>query len=146
MQVEAQTTIAVATEVAFDCMADVRNETSWNSQVSRAELRSGEPVGRGTIFVTTNRGRDYEATITTFDRPGRLVFDVRGDRMDMTASFAFAAEDGGTRLAGVFDLRPKGVMRLLLPLLLPAVRRDQAKQWQSFGAFCESAAGPRDER
>ncbi len=39
----------------FDLLADARNETSWNTQVSRSELVAGD-VGAGARFVTVNRG------------------------------------------------------------------------------------------
>jgi hypothetical protein len=130
--------IACPPEHAFDLMADARNETTWNSRVSRSELVSGEPIGAGTTFVTVNRGQEYDATIATHERPERLVFDVRGRQMDITASFRFAAAGSGTHISGEFDFRPKGVMRGLFPLFAPMVRRDLERQSASFAALCES--------
>lgn len=43
----------------------------------------------------------------------------------------------GTQLDGEFDLRPKGVMRAMLPLLAPLVRRDFPRQFTNFKAFAE---------
>lgn len=70
MQVVVNQQIACAPEVAFDLMADVRHEPEWNSQVSRAELTSGEPIAAGSRFVIVNRGEAFDATISTYDRPG----------------------------------------------------------------------------
>src|SRR3954447_14994332 len=82
--------IAVPPERAFDAMADARNEPRWNSQVSSSELVGDGPVGPGSRFRTANRRQPYDATITTYERPGRLVFEVTGRVMDITASFSFA--------------------------------------------------------
>jgi hypothetical protein len=143
---DVRTTIAVPAADAFDRMADARNETTWNSQVSRSELVSGGPVGPGARFKTVNRGKPYDATIVTYERPHRLVFEVTGPPMDITATFGFEPDGDGagdrdaTVLTGHFDMRPKGFMKLALPVLSPAVRRDLRKQMEGFRAFCEHAA------
>lgn len=131
--------IAAAPEKAFDLMADARNEPAWNSQVSRSELLSGEPVGPGSRFLTVNRGRDYEATISTYERPSVLVFDVRGAAMDITATFRVSAHGPGSVVEGSFDFSPKGFMAAVFPLMKPMVRRDLERQSARFKAFCESA-------
>jgi hypothetical protein len=124
-------------EHAFDLMADARNETAWNSQVSRSELLSGEPVALGSRFLTVNRGQEYQATISTYARPNRLAFEVTGSRMDITASFDLHEHQGTTHLHGAFDFRPKGAMRLFFPLMAPLVRRDLQQQSARFKALCE---------
>jgi hypothetical protein len=35
-------------------------------------------------------------------------------------------------------MQPRGIMKVLLPLMSPMVRRDFPKQLDSFKAFCES--------
>lgn len=125
---------------AFDLMADVRKVTEWNDDVSRAELTSGEPIGQGSQFIAVNRIQQQEITITTFDRPQRLDFDVSGKRMDVPTSFTFEESDGGTMLGMAFDARPKGLLKVLFPLLSPMMRRQLAKQHNNFKKLCESQA------
>ena len=99
---------------AFDLMADVRKITRWNGGASRAEMTSEEPIGQGSQFITVNRGQELESTITTFDRPERLEFDVTGK-----------------------------LMSVLFPVLSPLIRRDLRKQHAKFKELCEKneAAG-----
>jgi hypothetical protein len=125
----------------FDLMADARNEPAWNSQVTRTELISEEPIGPGTEFTTTNRGQEYLAIITTYDRPAKLAFDVVGRAPEISASTDFADSADGTRLTGRFNLQPKGLMKLIMPLTARAVRKDFPTQFASFKRFCESHAG-----
>jgi Polyketide cyclase / dehydrase and lipid transport len=108
--------------------------------VTRSELVSDEPVGPGSRFVTVNRGQEYDATITTYEPPERLGFEVTGKQMEITATFTFAAVDGGTELTGRFDFRPKGVMKLIFPLVRPMIRRDLPKQSAGFKTLCEGTA------
>lgn len=143
MEFTVEQQIGCTPERAFDLMADARNETSWNSAVSRSELQSGEPVGEGSRFLTVNRGREYDATIATYERPSKLVFDVRG-QMDITATFTFAPADGGTAVRGRFDFRPKGAMKLMAPLLRPMIGASLRKESASFKSLCEETAAAGD--
>ncbi|HEY5059810.1 MAG TPA: SRPBCC family protein [Gaiellaceae bacterium] len=135
--VEAEVSSALAD--AFDKMADARNETRWNSQVSRSDLVGDEPIREGSRFATVNRGKEYTATIRTYDKPNRLVFEVAGAPMDITATFTFRANGEKTALKGQFDMRPKGFLKAIFPLMKPVIRKDLAKQSQSFKRFCESS-------
>src|SRR4051794_27674831 len=113
MAFRTEATIARPPAEGFDRMADARNETAWNSEVSRSELLSGEPIGQGSRFLTVNRGKEYTATISSYERPGLLVFEVAGAPMDITATFRFEPDGTGTSFSGSFDMRPKGFMRVM---------------------------------
>ena len=62
--------------------------------------------------------------------------------MDITASFRIEPDDARSVLRVEFDMRPKGLMKVMFPLLKPMIRRDLARQSQSLKAFCESSSGP----
>jgi len=64
VRVATGTAIACPPEQVFDLVADLRNETQWSSRVSSAELRTGEPIERGSRSIVTG-GTPYEVTITT---------------------------------------------------------------------------------
>ena len=131
--------IARPREQVFNLMADARNELAWNSKVSKSELISGEPIGKGTEFATTNRGQEYVGIITTYDRADEVGFNVVGKALEIIASMRFADSADGTRMAARFDLRPKGFMKLMLPLMAGAIRKDFPRQLKSFKEFCESS-------
>jgi hypothetical protein len=128
--------LATSPEVAFDAMADARNEVQWNSKVSRSDLVSGEPIRQGSRFQTVNRGQKYDATVTEYERPSRITFEVTGKQMDITTTFVFAPHAGGTLLRGEFDFRPKGFLKVVFPLMRPMIRSDLPKQMGSFASFC----------
>ncbi len=126
-------------EIAFDVMADARNETKWNADVSRAEMTTDGPVGLGSRFITVHGAPlgDIESTSTTFARPERLDFSSTSTRMDLAISLTFTAEGSGTRMQGTYVPKPRGVMAVLFPLLRPMIRRSMAKQHQSLKALCD---------
>ena len=138
MRVTATTRIACPPEQVFDTLADLRNDTQWNTRVSTAELRSPESIGRGSRFAIVNGGTPYDVTITTYDRPSRLVLEASG-KPDLTIAYTFTPTSDGTQLDSDFDFRPSGVLRLLFPLFAPVIRRDVPRQYASLKALCERA-------
>lgn len=122
---------------AFDLMADPRNETRWNSGVRDVELKSGEPIGQGTRFVVVDKRGRHDAEITAFDRPTTLSFVINDDKMDVDIDYVLSEQDGKTTMTGRFNARGKGMMRFLLPLLVPLIRRDLAKEHVHFVRLCE---------
>lgn len=137
MRVTASTRIESPPEQIFDTLADVRNDARWNSRVSSAELRSPEPIGLGSRFAMVNGGSPYDVTITTHDRPSRLVLEARG-KPDVTIVHALTPAGAGTDLASDFDFRPTGARKLLFAIVGPLIRRGIPKQFASLKLFCES--------
>jgi hypothetical protein len=123
---------------AFDLMADVRKTTEWNGGISSAEMTSTGPIGKGSRFVAVNRGQRMESIITTFDRPGLLEFATTGRGMDVTGRFWFQPAEPGTDLTIELEPSPKGLMKFLLPVLKPMIRRDLSTQHAKFKDYCES--------
>jgi len=132
----ATTRIACGPEGVFDTLADLRNETKWNSRVSSAELRSGEPIGLGSRFGIVNGGTSYDVTITTYERASRLVLEASG-KPDLTITYPLRATADGTELESELDFRPRGSLKLLFSVLAPVIRRDVPKQYGSLKALCE---------
>ena len=136
MRVTTTTRIACPPEDVFGMLADLRNDTQWNSRVSSAELRSPEPIGPGSRFAIVNGGTAYDVTITTYERPSRLVLEASG-KPDLTIAYAFTPTAEGTELESDFDFRPSGALKVLFPLFAPVIRSDVPKQFASLKAHCE---------
>ena len=75
-------------------------------------------------------------TITTFDRPTRLVFEASGNP-DLTIVYTLTPTADGTELESNFDFRPRGALKVLFSLLGPVIRRDVPKQYASLKNLCE---------
>jgi uncharacterized protein YndB with AHSA1/START domain len=140
VRVTATTRIACPPEDVFDILADLRNDTRWNSRVSSAELQSPEPIGQGSRFAVVNGGTPYDVTITSYERPSRLVFDASG-KPDLTIACTLTPTSEGTELESDFDFRPRGALKVVFPLLAPVIRRDVPKQYASLKALCETNPG-----
>lgn len=138
MRVDVSETIDVARDRVFDLMGDARNEPTWNPKVTRCDLDTTEPVGQGSSFTAVYRGLTYTDTITEHDRPSRLTFTVTGRLLTIVARMRFEEAGGSTQLRAEFDVQPHGVMKALLPVMGPVVRRDFRRALAGFRRFCES--------
>jgi uncharacterized protein YndB with AHSA1/START domain len=136
MRAAATIEIAAPPERVFDTLADMRNETQWNSGVSVAELRSDEPLAGGSRFHVVNNKTPYDVTLQTYDRPSRLVFEGAG-KPDVTITYALTPSAKGTEIAAELVFRPKGLFVPLFAVLAPVIRRDVRKQFASLKALCE---------
>jgi len=136
MRVRTSTRIDSPPAQVFDTLADVRNDAKWNSRVSKADLESPEPIGLGTRFAMVNGGAAYDVTITTYDRPSRVVLEARG-KPEVTIVHTMTPVAGGTDLESEFNFRPTGVQKVVFALVGPLIRREIPKQFASLKAFCE---------
>src|ERR1700757_2649194 len=130
MRAAATIEIACPPEQVFDTLADMRNETQWNSGVSVAELRSDEPVAQGSRFHVVNNKTPYEVTLATYNRPSLLVFEATG-KPDVTITYTLTPSAAGTELAGELVFRPKGLLVAVFTALAPVIKRDVRKQFAS---------------
>lgn len=110
----------------------------WNGGVSRVELLTDEPIGKGSQFIVEDRRGKHEVTITVFDRPERVEFALTSEEMDVAIKYTLTESDGTTTAVGTFEVRPKRFMKVLLPLLIPFIKRDLAKQHVNFKKLCET--------
>jgi uncharacterized protein YndB with AHSA1/START domain len=139
VRVTTTTRISCPPENVFDIVADLRNDPEWNSRVSSAELRSPEPIGLGSRFAVVNGGTPFDVTITSYDRPSRLVLEASG-KPDLTIACTLTPTDEGTALESDFDFRPIGALKVVFALLGPVIRRDVPKQYASLKALCERSS------
>jgi hypothetical protein len=125
--VEGEVTIRRPVEEVFDFVADERNEPRFNRRMRRAELVSEGPIGLGTCFVAemSKKGRPFEMLIefTDYDRPRRIGSVTHMSWMDTSGAVSFDTVPEGTRMCWSWDLQPKGVLKLLTPILAEIGRR-----------------------
>jgi carbon monoxide dehydrogenase subunit G len=117
-------TLKQAPERAFDFFVDFRNEPAWNPDCLIVEKTSDGPIAIGTTFTgKMKRFGPSESEIVALERPRHCSVVDRSRGAQGTFDFRFTPHDGGTRIDVTVQMRPRGPMRLLQPLLAPMVRR-----------------------
>ncbi len=145
----AEETVAVPREIdhVFAFLADGLNEPLWRPDVIDVSLETAGVTGLGAVWVQKMRGPggrpisgDYR--ITSYLPPTRLDFEVIAGPARPIGSFRLREVDTTTtEVTFVLDLTPRGLMRLMTPMIekqvasearaihqLPAAMRDWMPQ------------------
>lgn len=131
--VEGEIIINRPVEEVFDFVADERNEPRYNPQMLRAKQISAGPIGRGTRFRAESKvmGRSTTMTIafTAYERPRRLGSSTHLSTMDIQGTLTFDPTPEGTWMRWSWDLKPRGVLKLMTPLIAQLGRRQEQTIW-----------------
>ena len=142
-RVEGEITIARPVEVVFDYVADQTNEPQYNHSMVRSVKETAGPVGKGTRFRSAVRsgGRTTQMLIenTAYDRPRLLASTTTMEQMDVDYTLEFEPVAEGTRMRWSGDVRPKGGLRLIGPLVTWMGTRQEQRIWSSLKRHLEAA-------
>ena len=145
--VEGQITIHRPVDEVFDVVADERNEPRYNPRMRRAEQTSPGPIGVGTTFhaESASLGRPVEMTITftNFERPQRLTSATHMSTMDIQGTLTFDPVPEGTRMRWSWQLEPRGMLKLMTPVVVLIGRRQERAIWTGLKRYLEAQEAPR---
>jgi carbon monoxide dehydrogenase subunit G len=151
VRIEGELVINRAVDEAFDFVADERNEPRYNANMLRAEKTSPGPVGLGTEFraevATMRRTTATTVELTAFERPRRLALTARMSTMDIQGTLTFDPVSEGTRMRWSWDVQPRGVFKLMSPIVARIGQRQERTIWSNLKRLLEaggasSPAGP----
>jgi carbon monoxide dehydrogenase subunit G len=144
VRIEGEILINRPTEEVFDFVADERNEPHYNPHMRHAERISDGPIGLGTRFRAeiVSMGRTVEMIIefTGYDRPRRLASSTHMSSMDTHGGLTFDPVPEGTRMRWTWDVEPRGILRLMRPLVAWMGRRQEQRIWTSLKHLLEGQA------
>ncbi len=142
-RVEGEIVINRPAEDVFDFVADERNEPRYNPRMRGAEQISEGPIGSGTRFraelETMGRTVPMIVEFTTYERPRRLASVTRSSMMETEGALTFDSVPGGTRMRWSWDVRPRGALRLMTPLVGVIGRRQEQGIWGNLKRLLEGA-------
>jgi hypothetical protein len=141
-RVEGEIIINRPVEEVFDFVADERNEPRYNPRMLSAEQISEGPIGVGTRFHTQLKtmGRTMPMVVefTGFERPWRLASVTHSSMMVTEGAVTFESVPAGARMRWSWDVRPRGAMRVMAPLVGAIGRRQEQGIWVSLKRLLES--------
>lgn len=144
--VEGQIIIHRPVDEVFDFVADERNEPRFNPQMRRAEQTSAGPIGVGTTFCaeSMSRGRPVEMTITftDYERPRRLTSSTHLSNMEIQGTLTFDPVPEGTRMRWFWELKSRGMLKLMTPVVALIGRRQERSIWTGLKRYLEAQEAP----
>ena len=118
---------ALPPETAFAELADFSSAERWDPGVREARRLDAGALGVGSRFHVVARfaGRDVplEYEIIEFDPPNTVVLRAESSAVVSLDTITFEASATGTAVTYDADLRLKGLLRILDPVLVVAFRR-----------------------
>ena len=122
----------------FDYLADQSNELHWNPSVeSMAKLTDG-PVRVGTRYRAKWKGAPTIVTeCTRYDRPHGWTYR-NGGPITVTFDADLAPTATGTALRVRFDASPRGWFRLIFPLFLLIIRKQERENMRCIKRILEA--------
>lgn len=111
--------------VVFDYATDLADERgAEKGRATHIERLTPGPIGVGTRYEAHWSGSDtIEVEYKVFDRPRRWTADATSRGLDMVQKGEVSPITGGVRLTSTLDLRPKGLLKLISPLVVLWMRR-----------------------
>jgi hypothetical protein len=120
--------IARSPEDVFDYCVDLTREPEWNPKAKRVEKASAGPIGLGTRYEAEFlTGDPTTIEFVRFERPVAWDSVGRSRRLDARSEGRVSALEDGARLLMRMELRPKGTLRLLLPILGRFMHKQQER-------------------
>jgi uncharacterized protein YndB with AHSA1/START domain len=127
---ESTESIARSAAEVFDFIADVRNDPRWHTDVLETRLIAGTDVGEGSTFEIRTKPvmgiSGGTVTISAYEPPSRIVFDVRMGKLEPTTTFTVVPDGEGCRVTRRIDMEPHGLMRVMAPLMGGMMRKRNA--------------------
>ncbi len=141
-QITGAVTINRPVEEVFDFVADERNEPRYNPRMRHVKQISAGPIGVGTRFraemIVLGRSMPMMIEYTVYERPRRLASSTHLSGMEIWGTLTFDPVSEGTRMRWSWNLQPRGVLRLLMPLLTRVGLRQEEAIWAGLQQYLEA--------
>ena len=130
--IQSEVRIERSPETVFDSVSDPRSELEWNPKVQIMEKITEGAIGPGSRFrAKWTKSPVVELEILRFDRPHGWAYRNGGPiAVDLDIDLNSVNEGRATILRSRFDARARGPIRLVFPLLVRSLRKEEARNMQ----------------
>jgi hypothetical protein len=129
----------------FDYVADFRNAPVWQPQLDSVRLDGGPfPTGTQVVEIHHFLGVRVAAVGDLVDWQPLVGFTVRGRSrlLRVESRYTFTSEPAGTRTALSLTMDPRGVSRLVEPVLRRQLGRSLAESFANLSTTLRTALTP----
>jgi uncharacterized membrane protein len=126
----------------FTFVADHENLPRWTVGVKASQRLSDGPPALGARYRVVGKllGRSVESSyeVTAFDRDRSFDGTMTSPLFGFSERYRFEADGGSTRVSMSAAVEPRGVFRLLTPLMAAGVRRQVRADHRQLKALLEA--------
>ena len=128
-------------EQVFAFLMDTGKLSTWQSNLIKMEQLTEGPLRAGSRFREVRRlGKkesEIQGEITVFE-PNKRFETKTITKPQVTVSYSFEAENGGTRLKHKFVMFTSGLMRLLEPLIASSIKKESESDFETLKHILEN--------
>ncbi|SRR6266545_3997738 len=136
--VETPVDIRRSPEQVFDYCTDVLREPEWNPRTRRVQKLTEGPIGLGTRFEGEwIKGNPMVIEYVRFERPTQWASVGHSARLDAKSEGRISASQNGAHLTVRMELRPRGLLAPLLPLMRRTMHRREDRNLTTIKAILE---------
>ena len=138
VSVENAVKIARPPEDVFDYLTDITKEFEWNPRTRRVEKLTPGEIGAGTRFdAEWIKGNPTIVEYVLFERPTAWASIARSRRLDVRAEGRVSPTERGSNVVIRTELRPKGLLALLLPMMRRTMHQREDQNLERVKAILE---------
>jgi len=135
---QAEVQIDRPVEEVFDFLADARNEPRWLPGATGVVKISDGPIGLDTRFQGEYaRIGTVRLDVIAFERPRQVTFRGQARTMAFDDAIALSPGPAGIILRAAMEAHPRGIMKVLSPLVGRVMRQQFAANWLQLKATLE---------
>ena len=128
-------------EQVFAFLMDTSKLTTWQSNLIKLESLTEGPRRTGSRFrevrLLGRRESEIQGEITAFE-PNKRFETKTLTKPQVTVSYSFEAENGGTRLKRRFVMITSGLMRLLEPVIASSIKKESEADFETLKHILEN--------
>ncbi|GHO62623.1 hypothetical protein KSC_015150 [Ktedonobacter sp. SOSP1-52] len=130
-------------ETVYKVLADLRGYKSWlpSSNLFReTTVTTDGPVQVGTAYVDKGPSSEMQGEVTALKPHSHIVFHqaARKGMLDIYVRYTLQPKEGGTQVVRELKLRTKGLVALLQPVLVRAIRKENERILQRLKWYLEA--------
>lgn len=134
--------IGSAPEAVFNTLVDIAHYGRWlaPSGTYRETTEVSElPVRQGTTYVDRNPSGVMNGEVIEYQFPARLSFHqaTANPGLDITIRYQLTPQDGGTHLERTTTIVTVGLMRLIQPIVVGTIRRENRRTLSALRDYLE---------
>jgi hypothetical protein len=140
MEMNGTTVIGRLAETVFAYVIDVNNDVHWRNGIDESGLRSGEPLGLGSVGYFRAGDLEVEWRVESFVPGESIDWELLGGPFVGTGGYRVVPVEGGTQFTLVADVEPSGAYKLLGPLFAWMGRRQNQADVEKLREILDSTA------
>jgi uncharacterized protein YndB with AHSA1/START domain len=138
VSIENAVEIARPPRAVFDYLTDITKELEWNPRTRRVEKLTSGPIGPGTRFgAEWIKGNPAIVEYVTFEHPTAWTSIARSRRLDAKGEGRISPTEHGSRVVIRTQLRPKGLLALLFPVMRRTMHQREDQNLERVKAILE---------